>query len=666
MRIHIENYKNIKSLDYDLLESKLNLLFGLSGTGKSSISQALTLQELEFNKKVDSEQSPVIMVDNRKPDPNSVKIFNSSSCNDYLLDSQLAQQNITSVIIDDEKEYKGARQKLEDDVKKINDFLIQQESFYQKIKETLNSLGVKKTSNGKFSKTSSIQKVLTSFLKLNHKNSLILKNIESLPEGKFAWLLEGNEKYRKDDNCPFCNRKLTKKNISLVDQYSKFDNNSLKKIKLSENQLQSLGMNEVPSTERKIQELDTLSHNAYVACEDYEKLQTFINQIFQTDYHEENLKPLQFSEEFYHLFSGVKPLITSLNNKMETLASDINKARTNTIAILRKQLNSINKILSQLDIPYEVMATYSRGRINQYYLHLIKDKETQDRTKSLSEGEKIIISLIFFIFATKKSSAKLIIIDDPVSSFDSVKRGYLFNLIKDQLQGKTVLLLSHDSVFVKYALASKKNGNQGQEENKVIGNVSFFDNYEEKAKIASIENNDVGRFEDFVRDHIVENPDLDNYVKALCVRLMIEGGSHHKHSYQYLSEIIHGREPKRFLKNDKEAKILVDIEKVTGIELDSYSSCDYQTINPSKMTILEKAVVLRELDDGSLPKAVRQEINDYVHLNYTYIVCVNPFKFPILTKSLRKAIEERFPDKPFSLQTLLQPSHKGIENQQSN
>ena len=84
------------------------------------------------------------------------------------------------------------------------------------------------------------------------------------------------------------------------------------------------------------------------------------------------------------------------------------------------------------------------------------------------------------------------------------------------------------------------------------------------------------------------------------------------------------------------------------------------------MTILEKAVVLRELDDGSLPKAVRQEINDYVHLNYTYIVCVNPFKFPILTKSLRKAIEERFPDKPFSLQTLLQPSHKGIENQQSN
>ena len=47
MKITISNYKNIKTLKYDLVENKKNFLFGITGSGKSSISQSLDDEELD-------------------------------------------------------------------------------------------------------------------------------------------------------------------------------------------------------------------------------------------------------------------------------------------------------------------------------------------------------------------------------------------------------------------------------------------------------------------------------------------------------------------------------------------------------------------------------------------------------------------------------------------
>ena len=42
MQITISNYNNIRNLDYEIEDSKINFLFGISGCGKSSIAKALT------------------------------------------------------------------------------------------------------------------------------------------------------------------------------------------------------------------------------------------------------------------------------------------------------------------------------------------------------------------------------------------------------------------------------------------------------------------------------------------------------------------------------------------------------------------------------------------------------------------------------------------------
>ena len=42
MFIHIENYRNIDRLDYELDDGKVNYLFGVCGVGKSSIISAIS------------------------------------------------------------------------------------------------------------------------------------------------------------------------------------------------------------------------------------------------------------------------------------------------------------------------------------------------------------------------------------------------------------------------------------------------------------------------------------------------------------------------------------------------------------------------------------------------------------------------------------------------
>ena len=61
MIIKIQGYKNIESLNCKLVDNKINMVFGMSGSGKSSISGALNKEELErnatFGKRIEQEIS---------------------------------------------------------------------------------------------------------------------------------------------------------------------------------------------------------------------------------------------------------------------------------------------------------------------------------------------------------------------------------------------------------------------------------------------------------------------------------------------------------------------------------------------------------------------------------------------------------------------------------
>lgn len=78
MNITIENFKNLKQLNYTIDDNKINFLFGMSGSGKSSILSALADDVPNNYRKFGLSSSDImqIKVDGTAISPTDTHVFN--------------------------------------------------------------------------------------------------------------------------------------------------------------------------------------------------------------------------------------------------------------------------------------------------------------------------------------------------------------------------------------------------------------------------------------------------------------------------------------------------------------------------------------------------------------------------------------------------------------
>lgn len=110
--------------------------------------------------------------------------------------------------------------------------------------------------------------------------------------------------------------------------------------------------------------------------------------------------------------------------------------------------NLVNTILEDINISLKLEI---EG--NDYYLRTTLLEQNELTIDDISEGEKNILSLIFFYFEmfedekqTKiKSDIKLIVLDDPISSMDDSNRFYVLEMVKNiiELDVEQVFVLTH-------------------------------------------------------------------------------------------------------------------------------------------------------------------------------------------------------------------------------
>ncbi|WP_198166088.1 AAA family ATPase [Sporosarcina ureae] len=91
---------------------------------------------------------------------------------------------------------------------------------------------------------------------------------------------------------------------------------------------------------------------------------------------------------------------------------------------------------------------------------LLGDKEflNQDRNNlHLSNGEQNFISLSFELLKAKNSDKKIIVLDDPISSFDSIFKNKITFAIIKFLEGKRQIILTHNTELIKLLEHQKQN-----------------------------------------------------------------------------------------------------------------------------------------------------------------------------------------------------------------
>ncbi|MEZ9014133.1 hypothetical protein AB6D76_17825 [Vibrio splendidus] len=96
------------------------------------------------------------------------------------------------------------------------------------------------------------------------------------------------------------------------------------------------------------------------------------------------------------------------------------------------------------------------------------------RNLSLSNGEQNFLSLSFELLKAKNSACQLIVLDDPISSFDSIYKNKLAYAIMSFLEGKKTLILTHNTDLIKLLEHQRQNCLNLYYFNNVVGESNGF------------------------------------------------------------------------------------------------------------------------------------------------------------------------------------------------
>lgn len=480
MNINIKNCNNIKNADIIVEKGSLNIKYGMNGTGKSTIAKAIENKEqLAELKTFGSDLEPEVSI---SENISKVETFNNDFINRITFNGSEVIENGFEVFVKTD-EYDKKRKEITDILNKLN-----RETFKD---EVINNLR-----NGFLNISAKIQLNSNKTIKRNPAYKSILKkeNMFEVPnslekysdfikdkEKNITWVDWKNKGFEFDERkkCPFCAEKLSEK---YEEEKETFKENYTKS--------GMKNLSEVLDCLENIKDYFNIEqYNKLISCikedknEDdidfiYQKFMlevAYLNDKFEKIYQfdsyniknseignlNDKVKDLIINKEELDYFNnetvfGVIDNITKKINEIVEKITDL-QAKTATLnTFIKNSINSskedINKFLETAGFNYKFDFDVSTENVSKTIL-IYKGEEdisVDNIDKHLSWGEKNAFALVLFMYYAISKKAELIILDDPISSFDSNKKYAIINRLfenrsdKKSFYGKTVLMLTHD------------------------------------------------------------------------------------------------------------------------------------------------------------------------------------------------------------------------------
>ena len=184
---------------------------------------------------------------------------------------------------------------------------------------------------------------------------------------------------------------------------------------------------------------------------------------------------MRINPEVLNILKGkkTKSVITRINTKIDSILTEIDVVKKEIgelKGIIQALANTANKdingFLESAGINYELVITAISESDSKTILKY-KDRQNNgfevDKIKNhLSWGERNAFSLVLFMHYALSQNADLIILDDPISSFDNDKKFAIINrlfmnsLPLRSLYKQTVLMMTHDLEPIIDFIANKK------------------------------------------------------------------------------------------------------------------------------------------------------------------------------------------------------------------
>lgn len=225
-----------------------------------------------------------------------------------------------------------------------------------------------------------------------------------------------------------------------------------------------------------------------------------------------------FDSEISIIEEGIKKQDDIITEQSELVSTNIDEA-----------VISINNRLIELGIDSFKIEKYDEDKAEY---KLVRSEESEDNIfESLSEGEKIIISFLYFIEECKgkddsktADKKKIVVIDDPISSLSHI---YVFNVaelvksefIKNNLdKWEQIFILTHSLYFFRELVGQKKFSSKDLKKTTNLYRILKSQN---GSKIISMEANEIQNDYQMYWS-IVNNKDNQPALIANCMRNIIE------------------------------------------------------------------------------------------------------------------------------------------------
>ena len=680
MEIEIQNCNNIDCGKITIAEGLLNIKYAINGTGKSTISKSIqksvSSRLLNTNELMELKPFKALEDDSITPSVigcetvNSIKVFDESYINEFAFQPDELLKGSFDILIRDEH-YDSVMVEIEELVFQIKSQFKDDdeiEALISDFDELSSSFG-KPTKNGVHG-SSAIAKALKGGNKVvNIPEGLeIYQNfIQGMDNVKWVkWQLDGAQFVEQSDNCPYCvsDVKDVKNTIRRVGEI--YDPKSIENLNKLVQIFQRLNKYFSDQTNKIINEFIS-------SIEGYTEEQTGyllevksqvdrLNSMFKhlknigfftfkdVDKVIDELRKYTIDKDLYiHLQSDetlskiekVNSSIEELIGKASLLQGRIAIQKRHIEKVVKDNKNSINSFLRNAGYRYTVdLIEDDSGKHKLKLTHADLDaREVSGVRNVLSYGERNAFALVLFMFDAVKVSPDLIVLDDPISSFDKNKKYAIVEMLfrkEKSFRGKTVLLLSHDFDPIVDMLYHHTDRFEKPY-------ASFLQNVNGKLTEIDITKNDIMTFIDVNSSNITSDTNL--VAKLVYLRRTFEILNSRGMTYQLVSNALHRRTvPLIFGEGVAREMTAAEIhEAVTEIQQHipdfDYSNFIQLILDNSAMIDLykscgnnyEKLHIYRIISEGNggadHADIVLKFINQAFHIENDYIYQLNPAKY---------------------------------------
>jgi energy-coupling factor transporter ATP-binding protein EcfA2 len=687
--ITITDCNSIAKAQITLRRESLNIKYGPNGIGKSTIAHALVLNAqgedalqdlLPFKyRQGDSGKAPAVVgADKIK----KVLVFDEYYVSQFVFQPDEVVKNSFEIFIKT-PEYQAGIEELEaifEELKKVfleNEALDDVIASFTELRNAFTitkSGGIAKTSKGfkalgMGGKLATIPKALLGFERFLRSGD---------PAGWLSWQSKGKSYLELSDNCPFCSVSNVDKKIAahVSEEYESAAVKNMSALRLVIDKLARFFVPERFEQLRRIttsleelspeqdQFLASLRGQVETLLDKFTALKelSFASLRDEPDV-DKALKSLRVELELLDALNSkdTQGVVGTMNAQLDHVAQQVNEIRRR-VGIQKAQVaksiernqDEINEYLRSAGYKYAVRIEPSGDSYRMILEHQDAPGHLEAAGNHLSFGERNAFALVLFMHQVRRDAPDLVILDDPVSSFDKTKKFAILHKLfhgKQSLRGFTTLLLTHD---IEPAIDIVRTTTSGQFQAATPA-VHFLQSRAGQVEEKPIKPADIMTFSQVCDENI--DFSADPIIKCIYLRRRYEVHGERGAEYDVLSSLLHVRD-KPSSKSDKGELIPLDEEErdqaIAEIQK-VIPSFDYQAllaqvkdrgvlkakfedtnVGYEKVQIFRIASAL----DPDVPRgdaALKKFVNESYHIENEYVMQLNPREFDAVPEHVVQA-----------------------------